>query len=153
MVPRDGEDETRKGIGEPCCTSPAGTSTVPASIGAPGSRSPELTYTAARTEMFLTLDGYQNGAPGSASVSANVFRDGGSTPATGTVNVNFQKLVGGEWTTRSTAQRTLVNGHYEVLKWRRRSGNYSYPESNYHEFSIRLVATNAFITQRKLLRG
>src|ERR1043165_3757461 len=39
MVRRDGEDETREGIDEPCCASPAGASPAPVSVGAPGSRS------------------------------------------------------------------------------------------------------------------
>ncbi len=40
MVRRDGKGETREGLDEPCCASPAGESPVPVSVGAPGSRSP-----------------------------------------------------------------------------------------------------------------
>src|SRR5262245_51364876 len=40
MVRRDGKGETREGIDEPCCASPAGASPAPVSVGAPGSRSP-----------------------------------------------------------------------------------------------------------------
>jgi hypothetical protein len=117
------------------------------------------------TDTFLTMDGFQNGAPGSASVSGNVFRSGGNTPVIGTVNVNFQRLVGVNWMLESTAQRTLVNGHYEVRnwgvgvgQWRVRAvfpaqGDYDGSESNYHEFSIQPVATNAFITVNQVLPG
>lgn len=117
------------------------------------------------TQTYLTLDGYQNGAPGAASVSGNVRRGDGSAPATGTVNVNFQKLEGTTWTTKSTAQRVLVNGHYEVLnwgaglgEWRVRAvfpeqGNYDSSESNYHYFSIQRVATNTFLTLGQVVNG
>ncbi|TMQ05926.1 MAG: hypothetical protein E6J91_39425 [Deltaproteobacteria bacterium] len=117
------------------------------------------------TETFLTLDSYQNGAPGTVSVSGHVFVAGGTTPATGTVNVNFDKLEGGAWTYKNTASRTLVNGYYEVLnwavgvgQWRVRAvfpaqGNYASSASNYHEFSIQPVATNAFITINQVLPG
>jgi hypothetical protein len=40
VVRRDGKDEPREGIDEPCCASPAGASPAPVSVGAPGSRSP-----------------------------------------------------------------------------------------------------------------
>jgi RNA-directed DNA polymerase len=40
MVRRDGKDETREGIDQPRCASPAGASPAPVSVGAPGSRSP-----------------------------------------------------------------------------------------------------------------
>jgi len=40
MVRRDGKDEPLPGVDEPCCTSPAGASPSPVSVGAPGSRSP-----------------------------------------------------------------------------------------------------------------
>lgn len=117
------------------------------------------------TETFLTLDGFQNGAPGSASVSGHVFRAGGTTPATGTVNVNFNKLERDGWTYKNTAQPQLVNGRYEVRnwgvgvgQWRVRAvfpaqGGYDGSESDYHEFSIQPVATNAFITVNQVLPG
>jgi len=78
-----------------------------------------------------------------------VFHSGTSTPATGTVNVNFNKLVNGTWTYINTAQRTLVNGHYEVLnwavgvgQWRVRAvfpeqGDYTSSESEYHAFEVK----------------
>jgi hypothetical protein len=117
------------------------------------------------TQTFLTLDGYANGAPGTASVSGNVLRGGNGAPATGTVHVNFQKFVNGVWTTMSTAQRTLVNGHYDVDdwgvgvgQWRVRAvfpeqGDYAGSESNYHMFDIQPVATNAYLTLGEVLNG
>jgi hypothetical protein len=98
-------------------------------------------------------------------VSGNVFRSGTSTPATGTVNVNFNKLVNGTWTYMSTAQRPLLNGHYDVLNWgvgvgdwRVRAvfpeqGDYAASESNYHEFSIQRVATNTYLTLGQVRNG
>jgi RNA-directed DNA polymerase len=41
VVRRDGKDETREGIDQPRCASPAGASPAPVGVGAPGSRSPE----------------------------------------------------------------------------------------------------------------
>jgi hypothetical protein len=117
------------------------------------------------TETFLTLDGFQNGAPGSASVSGNVFLSDGTTPVTGTVNVNFEKLDKGVWTGPNTAPRTLVNGHYEVRNWgvgvghwRVRAvfpaqGNYAESFSNFHEFDIQRVPTNTFLTVNQVVNG
>ncbi|HEU4703733.1 MAG TPA: hypothetical protein VFS37_14730, partial [Conexibacter sp.] len=110
------------------------------------------------TEAFITLDGTRNGAPGTASVHGHILRTNGS-PAAGTVNVNFQKLVNGTWETMSTAQRTLdANGYYEVIdwgvgvgRWRVRTvfpkqGYYAESQSSYREFDIQRVPTEAFIT-------
>ncbi|MGN6188030.1 MAG: RICIN domain-containing protein [Conexibacter sp.] len=117
------------------------------------------------TETFITLDGTRNGAPGTASVHGHVLRTNGS-PAAGTVNVNFQKLVSNVWTTQSTAVRTLdANGYYEVREWgvgvgswRVRAvfnaqGDYSGSESEYRTFSIQPVATETFITLDQTLNG
>jgi len=115
------------------------------------------------TETFLTLNGTANGTPGTASVSGNVLHNGAA--ATGTVNVNFQKLISGTWQTMSTATRTLSNGHYEVLnwgvgvgQWRVRAvfpeqGDYSQSESSYHEFSIQPVSTETFLTLNGTANG
>jgi hypothetical protein len=121
---------------------------------APGEH--EFTIQAIPTETFLTLDKYSNGTPGTASVSGNVQHNG--VGISGTVNVNFQKLVGGSWQTMSTAQRVLSNGHYEVLNWGVGVGQwrvravfpnqdeYAESESAYHEFSIQPVPTETFLT-------
>jgi hypothetical protein len=123
----------------------------------------EFTIQAIPTETFLTLDKYVNGTPGTASVSGNVFHNG--SPISGTVNVNFQKLVSGSWQTMSTAQRTLSNGHYEVLNWGVGVGQWrvravfpnqdEYAESNseYHEFSIQAVPTETFLTLNNYVNG
>src|SRR5262249_49245778 len=68
------------------------------------------------TETFITLDGFQNGTPGTASVSGHVLHNG--NPASGTVNVNFEKWNGSTWQTMTTAQRVLDgNGFYSVVNW------------------------------------
>lgn len=112
------------------------------------------------TNAFLTLGETLNGQPGYASVSGNVQHDDGSPVSGGYVNVNFQKLDNGTWTTMSTAHPTLSNGHYDVSywgvsvgQWRVRAvfpgsqGRYAESESGYHEFQIksgyRLVAKHS----------
>lgn len=117
------------------------------------------------TRTFLTVDGHQDGRPGTASVSGNVFRGGGNTPATGTVNVNFDKREGEAWTYKTTAQPVLVNGHYEVRDWNvgvgqwrvravfREQADQAESVSEYHEFSIQPVATNAFLTIDQVRNG
>lgn len=129
------------------------------------SPSPTPTPTSVPTETFLSLDGYQDGAPGTASVSGNVFRAGSSTPAAGTVTINFYKVVDGTWMLMSTAMEALMNGHYEVPNWRvgvgqwrvsatfPRQGDYLGSDSNFHEFSIQRVATTAFLTLDQVLHG
>jgi hypothetical protein len=123
----------------------------------------EFTIQAIPTETFLTLDKYANGTPGTASVSGNVFHNG--SPVSGTVNVNFQKLVSGSWQTMSTAQRALSNGHYEVINWGVGVGQwrvravfpdqdeYAQSESEYHEFSIQAVPTETFLTLDNYVNG
>lgn len=127
--------------------------------------SPSPSPTSVPTQTFLSLDGYQDGAPGTASVSGNVFRAGSSTPAAGTVTIKFQKLVDGVWTLMSMATRVLVNGHYEVPNWGvgvgqwrvsagfPAQGDYLGSDSNFHEFSIQRVATEAFLTLDQVLNG
>ena len=102
----------------------------------------EFTIQAIPTETFLTLDKYANGTPGTASVSGNVFHNG--SPIAGTVNVNFQKLVGGTWQTMSTAQRTLSNGHYEVLNWGVGVDNGAYARSS--RIKMNMASQNRRIT-------
>jgi Ca2+-binding RTX toxin-like protein len=119
------------------------------------------------TQTFLTLDGFQNGAPGTASVHGHVLRTNGAA-ASGTVNVNFQRYVGstGRWETIRTAVRTLdANGYYEVVNqdlgvgdWRVRAvfpeqGDYGQSESEYRTFSIQPVPTNAYVTLDGTLNG
>jgi hypothetical protein len=117
------------------------------------------------TQISLTLDGYHDGAPGTASVSGDVFSGAGRTPATGMVNVNFDRRVNGVWTFMSTAQPTLVNGHYEVLNWGvgvgqwrvravfREQGDQLESVSDYREFEIQRVATTPSITVDQVLFG
>ena len=123
----------------------------------------EFTIQAIPTETFLTLNSYTNGTPGTASVSGNVQHNG--VGISGTVNVNFQKLVGGTWQTMSTAQRVLSNGHYEVLNWGVGVGQwrvravfpdqeeYAGSESEYHEFSLSPVPTESFLTVNQVVKG
>jgi hypothetical protein len=100
------------------------------------------------TQTYLTVDGWYHGQHGYVSVSGNVKR--GSMPMSGYVNVNFQKLINGNWVTESTAHPTLSNGSYSVQnwgvgvgQWRVRAvyppgqGNFAQSESAYHEFAIR----------------
>lgn len=101
-----------------------------------------------QTQTYLTVDGWYHGQHGYVSVSGNVKR--GDMPMSGYVNVNFQKLVNGNWVTESTAQRGLSNGGYSVEnwgvgvgQWRVRAvypdgqGNFAQSESGYHDFNIR----------------
>jgi hypothetical protein len=110
-----------------------------------------------QTETFITLDQIRNGTPGAASVHGHVLHNG--DPVSGTVNVNFQKLVEGRWETMSTAVRTLdANGYYEVRDWSvgigdwrvrgvfPQQGHYEQSESEYKTFSIALIPTETFIT-------
>ncbi|HEU4701394.1 MAG TPA: RICIN domain-containing protein, partial [Conexibacter sp.] len=100
------------------------------------------------TNAYLTLDGTLNGQPGYVSVHGNVQRTNGA-PASGTVNVNFQKWNGSSWVTQNTATPTLVNGGYDINyreagvgQWRVRAvfpaqGDYAQSESEYHSFQIK----------------
>jgi hypothetical protein len=120
----------------------------------------------AATNTFITLDGRQNGTPGTASVHGNVLHAANGTPVNGgRVNVNFQKLVNGRWETMSTAVRDLANGYYEVRDWGvgvgdwqvravfQEQGNYRESVSPYREFSIQPVPTETFLTLDGTVNG
>ncbi len=114
----------------------------------------------------ITLDGWQNGAPGTATLHGHVLRVGNNAPARGNVNVNFQKWNGSSWQTMSTAQRTLDgNGYWGVSNWgvgvgswRVRAvfdaqGDYAYTESEYRSFDIQQVATSSYLTVNQVING
>jgi len=111
------------------------------------------------TEAHIELDTIRNGTPGAVSLHGHVLVTNG-TPARGIVNINFQKLEGGNWRTleEHTVQKTLdANGYFEVLnravgrgEWRVRAvfneqWHYARAESPYREFTITLIPTTAFI--------
>ena len=110
------------------------------------------------TDTFVTPDGIRNGVPARTSVSGNVLRQDNSQPASGSVEVIFEKLVNGRWEEQTTARRTLSNGYYEVLdwgvspgEWRVRTefahqGYYAGSASPDRTFDVPWAATNAFIT-------
>jgi len=115
---------------------------------------------------YITLDGYQNGAPGTASLHGTVLRTSNGAPARGNVNVNFQKWNGSSWQTMSTSSRTLDgNGYWAVSNWgvglgiwRVRAvydqqGDYAYAESEYRSFDINPVATQAYLTVDQVVNG
>ena len=118
----------------------------------------EFTITRIPTQTTVAVDLALHGQPGYASVSGNVT--GGSTAINGAyVNVKFQKLINGAWTTMSTAQPTVSNGSYEVNHWRvdpgqwqvqaelPEQGNYAQSVSSAQPFQIksgyRLVARHS----------
>ncbi len=114
----------------------------------------------------ITLDGWQNGAPGTATLHGHVLRVGNNAPARGTVKVNFQRWNGSSWQTMSTADRTLDgNGYWGVSNWgvglgswRARAvydqqGDYGYAESEYRSFDIQPVATQAYLTINQVVNG
>jgi peptidyl-Lys metalloendopeptidase len=100
------------------------------------------------TNTFITLGEVLNGQPGFVSVSGNVLGTNGVS-VSGTVNVNFDKVVNGAWMYMNTAQRTLVNGSYDVAYWRvgvgqwrvravfPQQGDYVSSVSNYHPFEVK----------------
>ena len=69
------------------------------------------------TQATLQLGETLNGQPGYQSVSGTVTAGGGA-PSNGTqINVNFQKLVNGQWQTMSSAHPPVTNGSYSVNYW------------------------------------
>jgi len=106
------------------------------------------THVALDTETFSTVTQTLNGQPGYASVNGHVYS--GSASLNGTfVNVNFQKLEGGVWVTKSSAHPTITSNYYEVSNWGVGVGQwrvrtvfpaqnpYEQSESGYHEFTIK----------------
>ena len=76
------------------------------------------------TQASATVSGTLNGGPGYGTVSGDVLTSTGEA-ARGYVTVTFDRYVNGTWTKERTAQRTLVNGHYEVKDMRLPAGLWS----------------------------
>ncbi len=65
-----------------------------------------------------------NGNPGWATIDGNVTANNGASTNGMNVNVTFKKRVNGQWETIETVQRSIANGHYEVVNFRPGKGEW-----------------------------